>query len=137
MLHKCKIITVITVSGSETTAPGRRRQSRSWWAVGLADGRGGGGFGFFPSSPFAKRFRALRPPPVAPPAPHPHGEQAPAAEAASCSPEVLFREGEARRRAIAISPPSAELGFALELRSQFGGLSRRRRRGLRASQVAA
>lgn len=69
--------------------------------------------------------------------PYPRGEQAPAAEAASRSPAVLFREGEARRRAIAISPPSAELGFALELRSQFGGLSRRRRRGLRASQVAA
>lgn len=38
MLHKCKIITVIAVSGYQTTAPGGGRQSRSPWAVGLEGG---------------------------------------------------------------------------------------------------
>ena len=104
---------------------------------GLGGWKGWRGLRVFSLQPLCQEISGAPAPLPSPPHPHPRGEQAPAAEAASRSPEVLFREGEARRRAIAISPPSAELGFALELRSQFGGLSRRRRRGLRASQVAA
>lgn len=92
MLHKCKIITVITGLGYETTAPGGGRQSRSWWAVCLEGCRG---LRFF-WRPLVRRFRARGGSPCCPTSPHSGRlEPVPAAQAASCSPAVPFLEGEA------------------------------------------
>lgn len=65
MLHKCKIITVITGLGYETTAPGGGRQSPSWWAVGLESGGAWGRLHFF-WRPLVRWFRAHGGPSPAP-----------------------------------------------------------------------
>lgn len=134
MLHKCKIIAVIAVSGYETTtAPGGGRQSRSWWAAGLEDGRGASSLSPAPS-PDGSALSGPLPPHAAT---RGRGEPAPASETASRSPAVPIPVGEARAARARNLPALRQPDFASELRAGFGGSPRRKRRGLGASQVAA